>query len=142
MTEFAQETLELAQSLTAHHVEINELRTDADGCCLHIGHSSAVEVNEATGEALLEVDINTFEFGNVTAAIQAADTYETVMLAIAEAAKASREPEPSRIDADGCTIPGHWPAEKWANMPLAYRKNYHEVNRLRGELNPTTEEVR
>lgn len=93
LSDFAQETLDLARKLTCHHVEVNTLRSDADGCCLHIGSWCAVEVNKATGETVLEANIDAYEFGNVTAAIQAADTYETVMLAIADAAKASRQPQ-------------------------------------------------
>lgn len=92
LSDFAQETLDLAQSLTAHHIEVNRLWSDEDFCVLMIGNSSEV-VTSVRGNA--EFCINhagrRFTFGNVTAAIQAADKYETAMLAIADAANASRQ---------------------------------------------------
>ena len=92
LSDFAQETLDLAQSLTAHRVEVNKYWTDEDYCVLMIGDYSEVTASVRGGaEWGTERGSRGFRFGNVTAAIQAADTYESVMLAIADAAKASRQ---------------------------------------------------
>lgn len=94
MTDFARETLDLAQSLTAHRVEVNKFWTDEDYCVLMIGDYSEVITSVRGGaEWGTERGSRGFRFGNIEAAIQAADTYESVMLAIADAAKASRQPQ-------------------------------------------------
>lgn len=90
LSDFAQETLDLAQSMTTHRVEIG--LHDGDWCEVFIGDYSTVEIfNAPARDTNLEAGVHTWRFGNVTAAIQAADAYETVMFAIAEAAKASRQ---------------------------------------------------
>lgn len=93
LSDFAQETLDLAQSLTAHRVEINPIETSADETALHVGDDCSVFVNPWSGELLLEVRGRFFAFGSIESAVRAADAYETVMLAIADAAKASRQPQ-------------------------------------------------
>ena len=88
---YATENLELAQSLTAHRVEINQLETCEDEVSLSIGDYCSVFIERWSSQVCLDIPNRRFVFGNPAAAIQAADTYETVMDAISVAAKASRE---------------------------------------------------
>ena len=88
---FATETLELAQSLTAHRVEINPIETCEDEVSLNVGDYCSVFRERWTSQVCMDTPNRRFVFGNVEAAIQAADTYETVILAVADAAKASRK---------------------------------------------------
>ena len=92
LSDFAQETLDLAQSLTAHKVEIG--LHDGDWCELFIGDYSTVEIFNASARCTtLEAGAHTWRFGNIEAAIQAADKYETLMFAIGCLANASRQPQ-------------------------------------------------
>lgn len=89
ISDFAQETLDIARSLTAHHVEINPIETSADETALHVGDDCQVFVNPWSHTITLEVKNRWFGFNSVESAIRAADAYETTMLTIGQASKIS-----------------------------------------------------